>query len=231
MNERVSVAGGVAGVDAGDVGGQSRRGAGVDRRRICRQDGSRVRGGDDGAGEIASDDDLDHVSHARSENQNRAGNRRRDGHRFSLVTCGVAHDGGRRLGIRQAGGCAEVTDRGDLETVSREAVGDCRGLPGDSRGVGDVDRDVVALIASTEVAAGGVLDVGAVVVELVDDGVVSSRSSPGSGSSSMIAWKRDLISSVRGISLPQSLVPSVGTVKNVTAPASTFWSERPRVTQ
>lgn len=47
----------------------------------------------------------------------------------------------------------------------------------------------------------------------------------------MIAWKRDLISSVRGISLPQSLVPSVGgTVKNVTAPASTFWSERPRVT-
>lgn len=48
MNERVSVAGGVAGVDAGDVGGQSRRGAGVDRRRICRQDGSRVRGGDEG---------------------------------------------------------------------------------------------------------------------------------------------------------------------------------------
>ena len=74
-------------------------------------------------GSALADDDLDHVSHARSENQNRAGNRGRDGHRFSLVTCGVAHDGGRRLGIRQAGGCAEVTDCGDLETVSREAVG------------------------------------------------------------------------------------------------------------
>ena len=191
---------------------------------------SRVRGGDDGAGEIASDDDLDHVSHARSENENRTGNRRRDSDRFSLVTCCVTHDGGRRLSIRQAGGCAEVADRGDLETVSSEAVGDRRGLPGDSRRVGDVDRDVVG--AHRFDGSGGGRRAGR---RSGCRGTGRRRCGvlalfTRSGSSSMIAWKRDLISSVRGISLPQSLVPSVGTVKNVTAPASTFCSERPRVT-
>ena len=46
--------------------------------------------------------------------------------------------------------------------------------------------------------------------------------SPGSGSSSMIALKMALMSSVRGISLfePSVAVPDVGTVRNVTRPAS-----------
>ncbi len=55
------------------------------------------------------------------------------------------------------------------------------------------------------------------------------RSSPGSGWSSMMAWKIALMSSSRGISLPQSLVPAVGTVMKVTAPASTLRSDCPSV--
>ncbi len=46
----------------------------------------------------------------------------------------------------------------------------------------------------------------------------------------MIAVKIALMSSVRGISLPQSLVPAVGMVRKDTAPASTFCIERPSLT-